>query len=283
MVGQLPPNCTIWLTACLAFAASFGAFASQVDLLWIFLNMGSRRSDGAGKDRLRWTQELHDRFEEAVTQLGGPDRATPKGILKSMGISGLTIYHVKSHLQKYRISKFIPETPNRGIERRNISEMLPNFSATSGAQLNEALQMQLEVERRLSDHLEVQRSLKVKIEAQGRFLERIVEEQKKRTSFSKPIKPFPTMSLPSLRDESESSTKGDESDSEGDRVEVQSAAAEDFRSIKRLRTENDLLPPRYKLASPTQKEGKFSYPAQGMNFAWNNMACPSPSLVPSFF
>ncbi|CAL1378753.1 unnamed protein product [Linum trigynum] len=258
--------------------------------------MGSSRSDGAGKERLRWTQELHDRFEEAVNQLGGPDRATPKGILKAMSIPGLTIYHVKSHLQKYRISKFIPETPNRGMERRNISEMLPNFSATSGAQLNEALQMQLEVERRLSDHLEVQRNLKQKIEAQGRFLERIVEEHRNRAAFSKP-RPFPTMSLPSLCDESESNTKEDESDSEGDRLEVQSAA--DFRVMKRLRAENDILPPRYKISSSSmaaavepysaavqnmmfQKDAKFSYPTQGINFAWNNMSCPSP-LVPSFF
>ncbi|CAN1134397.1 Myb family transcription factor PHL7 [Linum perenne] len=262
--------------------------------------MGSSRSDGANKERLRWTQELHDRFEEAVNQLGGPDRATPKGILKAMGIPGLTIYHVKSHLQKYRISKFIPETPNRGIERRNISEMLPNFSATSGAQLNEALQMQLEVERRLSDHLDVQRNLKLKIEAQGRFLERMVEEHRNRAAFSKP-KLFPTMSLPSLCDESESNNtnKEDESDSEGDRVEVQSA--EVFRALKRLRTENDVLPPRYKITPVVlpppvaavepfagnmmyvEKDGKYSYPTQGINFAWNNMAsCPS-TLVPSFF
>ncbi|CAN0927923.1 Myb family transcription factor PHL7 [Linum grandiflorum] len=256
--------------------------------------MGSSRSDGANKERLRWTQELHDRFEEAVNQLGGPDRATPKGILKAMGIPGLTIYHVKSHLQKYRISKFIPETPNRGIERRNISEMLPNFSATSGAQLNEALQMQLEVERRLSDHLDVQRNLKLKIEAQGRFLERMVEEHRNRAAAFSKTKLFPTMSLPSLCDDSESNNdKEDESDSEGERVEVQSG--EVYRALKRLRTDVVLLPPRYKIVGPAtepfvenvmyvQKDGKYSYPTQGINFAWNNMAssCSSP-LVPSYF
>lgn len=34
---------------------------------------GSSRSEGAGKERLKWTQELHDLFEKAVNQLGGPD------------------------------------------------------------------------------------------------------------------------------------------------------------------------------------------------------------------
>ncbi len=31
----------------------------------------------AAKQRLRWTPELHERFVDAVTQLGGPDREFP--------------------------------------------------------------------------------------------------------------------------------------------------------------------------------------------------------------
>lgn len=27
----------------------------------------------SGKQRLRWTSDLHDRFVDAITQLGGPD------------------------------------------------------------------------------------------------------------------------------------------------------------------------------------------------------------------
>ncbi|KAL1819105.1 hypothetical protein ACET3Z_013974 [Daucus carota] len=214
--------------------------------------MGSSRSDVAGKERLKWTQELHDFFEKAVNQLGGPDRATPKGILKAMGIPGLTIYHVKSHLQKYRISQFVPETPNKSkFERRSISEILPNFSATAGAQLNEALQMQVEVQRRLSDQLEVQKNLRLKIEAQGRFLTKIGEEYKTRPDINaKPSKSFSPVSLPSLCDESESDNKEPaESDSD---IEIYDTRTTDTsRGSKRLRVDQkDASPQRHKKLTP---------------------------------
>ncbi|KAG2683990.1 hypothetical protein I3760_10G059100 [Carya illinoinensis] len=55
--------------------------------------------------RLRWTPELHLSFVHAVERLGGQDRATPKSVLQLMSVRGLSIAHVKSHLQMYRSKK----------------------------------------------------------------------------------------------------------------------------------------------------------------------------------
>ncbi|XP_073159000.1 uncharacterized protein [Henckelia pumila] len=55
--------------------------------------------------RLRWTPELHHLFLEAVQNLGGKYKATPKQIMQMMGVKGLKISHIKSHLQTYRNMK----------------------------------------------------------------------------------------------------------------------------------------------------------------------------------
>ncbi|XP_049383879.1 uncharacterized protein LOC125848117 [Solanum stenotomum] len=55
--------------------------------------------------RLRWTPDLHRSFVHAIERLGGQERATPKLVLQMMNVRGLSIAHVKSHLQMYRSKK----------------------------------------------------------------------------------------------------------------------------------------------------------------------------------
>ncbi|XP_018679298.1 myb family transcription factor PHL7 isoform X2 [Musa acuminata AAA Group] len=151
------------------------------------LNSGGNNSDNhnlASRQRLRWTNELHDRFVLAVTQLGGPERATPKGVLRIMGVAGLTIYHVKSHLQKYRLAKCVPDSSadDAKSEKKDpdgVSSGLESssFCCLSGTQITEALKLQMEVQKRLHEQSEVQRQLQRRIEAQGKYLKTIIKEQ----------------------------------------------------------------------------------------------------------
>ncbi|WOG99959.1 hypothetical protein DCAR_0519315 [Daucus carota subsp. sativus] len=103
-----------------------------------------------------------------------------------MGVAGLTIYHVKSHLQmwiyflmsKYRQANYLTESAADGSKEDNkISG--DSMDSPPGLQINEALRMQMEVQKRLHEQLEVQRQLQMRIEAQARYLQKIIEEQEK--------------------------------------------------------------------------------------------------------
>ncbi|CAL4908790.1 unnamed protein product [Urochloa decumbens] len=165
----------------------------------LFLRGGNAHGDSGlvlstdAKPRLKWTPELHQRFVDAVNQLGGAEKATPKTVMRLMGIPGLTLYHLKSHLQKYRLSKNLQaqanvSTSKNAIGCTAIADRMPGTSAPTMSstnvipqaektiQIGEALQMQIEVQRQLNEQLEVQRHLQLRIEAQGKYLQAVLEQ-----------------------------------------------------------------------------------------------------------
>ncbi|CAJ1962510.1 unnamed protein product [Sphenostylis stenocarpa] len=76
--------------------------------------------------RLRWTPDLHRCFVHAVQRLGGEDRATPKLVLQLMNVKGLTISHVKSHLQMYRSMRH--EQMSEDAKKNDVA---PDFPAST--------------------------------------------------------------------------------------------------------------------------------------------------------
>ncbi|KAL8162354.1 hypothetical protein V2J09_013843 [Rumex salicifolius] len=135
------------------------------------------------RPRLRWTADLHDRFVDAVTQLGGPHKATPKALLRTMGVKGLTLFHLKSHLQKYRqgkqSGKDMGEASKDGItssynldspRTSNSSASLPNSDMDEGLEVKEALRVQMEVQTRLHERVEAEKHLQIKQEADQKYM-----------------------------------------------------------------------------------------------------------------
>ncbi|KAF1878749.1 hypothetical protein Lal_00047421 [Lupinus albus] len=165
----------------------------------------SSANSASAKPRMRWTPELHEAFVEAVNQLGGSERATPKGVLKLMKVEGLTIYHVKSHLQiwfemqKYRTARYRPESSEgssgNGVTERKTSSIddissldlktsfvtrLSNTGCCTGhtkglRPLVTIFDGCIEVSGHIS--CTIQRNLQLRIEEQGRCLQMMFEKQ----------------------------------------------------------------------------------------------------------
>ncbi|XP_039053673.1 protein PHR1-LIKE 3-like isoform X3 [Hibiscus syriacus] len=121
------------------------------------------------KPRLRWTADLHDRFVDAVTQLGGPNKATPKAIMRTMNVKGLTLFHLKSHLQKYRLgmsASYLLESP--GTNNSTIN--LPTSDMNEGYEVREALREQMEVQSKLHLQVEAEKHLQIRQDAERKYM-----------------------------------------------------------------------------------------------------------------
>ncbi|XP_076918863.1 myb family transcription factor PHL8-like isoform X2 [Bidens hawaiensis] len=139
------------------------------------------------KPRLKWTPELHQRFVDAVAQLGGPEKATPKSLMRVMSIHGLTLYHLKSHLQKFRLGK-VQQSPDCSESKQEeyVDDHRSDVTSTdhivevpnqiNDLKIAQALQMQMEVQRKLHEQIEVQRHLQLRIEAQGKYLQSVLKK-----------------------------------------------------------------------------------------------------------
>ncbi|KAF3319991.1 Protein PHR1-LIKE 1 [Carex littledalei] len=76
-------------------------------------------------------------------------KATPKGVLKLMNVEGLTIYHVKSHLQASSSSSSSEDKKPLPVTDANDTGKKRNLQVT------EALRMQIEIQKQLHEQLEV--------------------------------------------------------------------------------------------------------------------------------
>ncbi|XP_039774957.1 protein PHOSPHATE STARVATION RESPONSE 3-like isoform X2 [Panicum virgatum] len=91
---------------------------------------------------------MHDRFIDAVNQLGGCENAKPKAILDIMNVEGLTRDQVKSHLQKYKLAQ---------VRHRSSKDAHSKFALQVQIELQKKLHEM--VERTRHDLLEIHRSI----------------------------------------------------------------------------------------------------------------------------
>ncbi|MBA0711307.1 hypothetical protein Golax_010504 [Gossypium laxum] len=130
------------------------------------------------KPRLKWTPELHQRFVEAVNQLGGPDKATPKNLMRVIGISGLTLLG-KSQQTEICLSDNLDDYREIQSGNKDLSSDTSDGThklMNESSKIAQALQMQMEVQRKLHEQIEVQRHLQLRIEAQGKYLQSVLKK-----------------------------------------------------------------------------------------------------------
>lgn len=111
-------------------------------------------------------------------------------------MKGLTLYHLKSHLQKYRLGQQARKqtTIEQNTESKNSYAQYHIHSSGVGNNspkqlveggdfpIAEAVRCQIEVQKTLHEQLEIQKKLHMRIEAQGLYLQAILEKAHKSLS-----------------------------------------------------------------------------------------------------
>uniref|UniRef100_A0A0E0LU25 MYB-CC type transcription factor LHEQLE-containing domain-containing protein n=1 Tax=Oryza punctata TaxID=4537 RepID=A0A0E0LU25_ORYPU len=138
------------------------------------------------KPRLRWTADLHDRFVDAVAQLGGPDskfsseqfgdfipkkapvvlyvvRSNTENYHEDNGCEGAHPFSLEKPPSEIQIRKAIWQRDGRAIKRRS-------------QELKEALRAQMEVQRKLHEQVEVQRHVQIRMEAYQNYINTLLEK-----------------------------------------------------------------------------------------------------------
>ncbi|XP_019431905.1 PREDICTED: protein PHR1-LIKE 1-like isoform X2 [Lupinus angustifolius] len=201
------------------------------------------------KPRMRWTPELHEAFVEAVRQLGGSEKATPKGVLNMMRVEGLTIYHVKSHLQKYRTARYKPESSSEGTSEKKLTtiEEMKCLDLKTSKGITEALRLQMDLQKRLHEQLEIQRKLQIQIENQGKHLQMMFEKQREIGDMAKGPscsldEPSANTALPSPREDSIEATNEEHDKPESNSSIPEAITEESSRdeSIKQMSEEAEV-------------------------------------------
>uniref|UniRef100_A0A0E0AUD3 MYB-CC type transcription factor LHEQLE-containing domain-containing protein n=1 Tax=Oryza glumipatula TaxID=40148 RepID=A0A0E0AUD3_9ORYZ len=114
------------------------------------------------------------------------NESTPKTIMRTMGVKGLTLFHLKSHLQKYRLGK---QSGKEMAEQSkdasyilgaqsgtNLSPTVPTPDLKESQELKEALRAQMEVQRKLHEQVEVQRHVQIRMEAYQNYIDTLLEK-----------------------------------------------------------------------------------------------------------
>lgn len=103
-----------------------------------------------------------------------------------MGVKGLTLFHLKSHLQKYRLGrqsgKELTEQSKDAsylMEAQSGTTLSPRGSTPDvkeSQEVKEALRAQMEVQRRLHEQVEVQKHMQIRMEANQKYIDTILDK-----------------------------------------------------------------------------------------------------------